>query len=993
MKYQSSSHNCSARLLIWLAACSLFCQPMQLLAAPASLKASAARYARKNFARADLSHQRENFGNLPLSFEANRGQAGAQVKFIARQREFTLALTPTSVMLGPVKMQFAGANAAPRLSGLNPLLGKNHYFLGNDQRLWHTDMPTYSKVEYKNLYPGIDLLFYGNQRQLEYDFIVAPGADPKTIKLNFHGAKSLRLDDCGDLILKTQTGELRQRKPFVYQEAGGVKREVASRFVLYGQTVKFALGAYDATKTLVIDPVLGYSTLLGGALLDAPEAITVDAQGNVYVTGSTTYQDLQGAGAEFPTTAGAVKSNAASNGAPADEGTYVFVSKLNPSGTALIYSAIIGGTRGVSLSPTESHLENRGLDIAVDPSGAVYVTGLTQSVNFPTTPGALQTRSVARSGINEAFVFRLNPTGAALDYSTLLGQGNAIGQAIAVNQAGEAWVTGYLSQRPAPNFRTTPNAWQPETRGATTTGFVAKLSVTADRLLYGSFLSSGSTESGTSIALDSAGAAYVTGWTSSSCVQPGSPAVQPFLTTDGAFQRDAGTGCASGGVTSYAFVTKFTADGEIVYSTLIPGAFGNAIAVDAAGSAYIGGKRLGALPFPVTSGAFQTQPPTTQFALSGFVTKLNPAGSNADYSTYFSGSVGSYGNLKLAVDSQGRACLTGSVSDSTFVATTQESPFGASQGAFVTRFNAAGSALDYSVVMGDRYSGGRGIGVDSAGSVYVAGATSAPAFPVTPGVFQEQRAGSYDAFILKMPTMPSVASVSAASFTGMSLANNSIVAAFGQSMASSIASAASTPLPVALAGSSVKIKDATGAEHIAPLFFVSPNQINYLVPAGVASGAATITVIKDSVAVSTGNALIALVAPGLFTANSDGRGVPAALALYVKADGSQRYTSAARYDDLSKSFVAAPIEVCADGEQAYLILFGTGLRHRSSLAAVGVKVADLDALVSYAGEQGGFAGLDQINVQLPRGLCGRGEVEVVMTVDGKPSNAVKIFIK
>lgn len=985
MNSQSTSRP-RTRLLMWLAVCSLLCQPMQLLGAAAPHKASATLKSGDKSVNADLSRQRENFGNLPLSFEANRGQAGEEVKFIARQREFTLALTPAGVMLGPIKMQFAGANVNQRLSGLNPLPGKSHYFLGNDPRLWRADVPTYGKVEYKNLYPGIDLLFYGDQKQVEYDFILAPGANPNPIKLNFRGAKNIRLDDQGNLILKTQTGELRQHKPFAYQEVGDVKREVASRFVLDGQTVKFALGAYDTTKPLVIDPVLSYSTLLGGSLLDTPEAMAVDAQGNVYVTGSTYYRNLRGTGADFPSTTGAIKSNGTP---PVDEGTYVFVSKLNPTGTALIYSAIIGGTKGFPDFPIPS-LANFAYGIAVDEAGAAYVTGFTNSLNFPTTSGVIQPTTASQYLIDEAFVFKLNPTGSALSYSTLLGQGDAGGRAIAVDHAGQVWVTGYARHR---FFPTTPDAWQPKPLGASQTGFVSKLNSTADRILYASYLSSGGADAPSGIALDAAGAAYVTGTTSSSCLRADLPAVAPFPTTDGAFQRDPGTGCVSGAATSYVFVTKFAADGAVVYSTLIRGASGNAIAADSTGAAYVAGKRAGGLSFPVTPGAFQTEPPAGLLSQSGIVTKLNSTGSGLVYSTYFSGSVGLFGNLKMAVDGQGRACLTGAVSDSTFVATTQDAPFGARRGAFVTRFNAAGSALDYSVVLGDTYTGGRGIAVGLNEDVYVTGTTSYAGFPVTPNAYQQQPAGDNDVFLLKLsPTRP-VTSVSAASYVGTTLASDSIVAAFGQEMTSATMVADATPLPTTLAGLTVKLRDALGAEHFAPLFFISPNQVNYLVPPEAASGAATVTVMKDGIAVSGGNIQIAPVAPGLFTADSSGRGLPTALALYVKPDGSQRYAPVAQFDAARSTFAAMPIEACSNGEEAYLILFGTGLRRRSSMAAVSVKLAGIDAPVIYAGEQGGFAGLDQINVQLPRSLCGRGEIDLKLTVDGTPANPVKVVIK
>jgi uncharacterized protein (TIGR03437 family) len=948
---------------------------------------------------------RELFGKLPLRFEANRGQAHAEVGFLARGVGYDLSLTPTAAVLEfhqarqvtkaqkdsrhtvtKLRMELAGANRKAHTSGAEPLPGRVGYFLGNDPRQWRADVPTYAKVHYEEVYPGIDLVYYGNQRQLEYDFVLAAGADPGAIRLQFSGARSLRINAAGDLVIATGAGELRQQRPYAYQEIEGERRTVTSRFVLEGQTVKFAIGAYDASQPLVIDPVLSYATLLGGALVDTPEAIAVDAQGNVYVTGSTYYRDLRGTGADFPTTAGAIRNNGQP---PIDNGTYVFVSKLNPSGTALIYSAIIGGTKGF-LSDGFVDLENRSFGIAVDEAGAAYVTGFTHSLNFPTTPGALQPTSSARLTIDEAFVFKLNPAGSALGYSTLLGEGDAGGQAIAVDRTGQAWVTGYARYRA---FPTTANAWQQRPQNINSAGFVAKLAASGGRLLYASYLSSGSLDTGLGIALDAVGAAYVTGWTMSSCLRPDSPPVTPFPTTTDAFQRDIGTGCVTGAATSYAFATKFAADGAVIYSTLIRGASGNAIAVDGTGAAYVAGRRVSGLPFPVTPGAFQTQPPAGSLAQSGFVTKLNPAGDGLVYSTYFSGSVGLFGNLKLAVDAQGRACLTGAVSDATFVATTQDEPFGTRRGAFVTRFNAVGTALDYSVVLGDTYTGGRGIAVDSHGEVYVTGTTSSPGFPVTSGAFQQRLAGDDDAFILKVTAMRPVASVSAASYLGTALAGDSIVAAFGQDMALMTVAATASPLPTTLGGVTVMVRDALGVELPAPLFFVSPGQINYLIPPEAASGAATVTVMKDGLTASGGGTQIAPVAPGLFTANSNGRGVPAALALYLKPDGSQRYAPAAQYDETSQSFVAVPLEVCVAGEQAYLVLFGTGLRHRSSLASVSAKVAGVEAPVIYAGAQGGLVGLDQINVQLPRGLCARGETEVALTVDGQPANVVKIFIK
>jgi hypothetical protein len=358
-----------------------------------------------------------------LEFRSESGQADPAIKFLARGTNFDLSLTATAAVLdlcqicqktntrkssparlvSRLRMELADANRTARITGAEPLPGRQGYFLGNDSRQWHNEVPTYAQVKYESVYPGIDLLYYGNQQQLEYDFVVAAKADPRAIGLRFAGARALRIDTDGDLVIATAAGGLRQQRPLAYQEIGGERRVIASRFVLDGQTVKFALGAYDTSQPLVIDPVLSYATLLGGALLDTPEAIVVDAQGNVYVTGSTYYRNLRGTGSDFPTTAGAIRNNGLP---PIDDGTYVFVSKLNPSGTTLLYSAIIGGTKGF-LSDGFVDLENRSFGLAVDAAGAAYVTGFTHSLNFPTTPGVVQPTSRARTSINARTPFRL----------------------------------------------------------------------------------------------------------------------------------------------------------------------------------------------------------------------------------------------------------------------------------------------------------------------------------------------------------------------------------------------------------------------------------------------------------------------------------------------------------------------------------------------------------------------------------------------------------
>jgi hypothetical protein len=326
------------------------------------------------------------------------------------------------------------------LSRLDELSGKANYLIGNDRKKWRTNVPLYAKVRYREVYPGVDLVYYGNQRQVEHDFIVAPGADPRSITLNLAGAEKLSLDPQGALVLAVKDGEVRFEKPRIYQEVDGARREISGGYVLKNaDNVGFQIATYDANKPLVIDPTLFYSTYLGGISNEVGLGIAVDSAGNAYVTGYTQSTTIP----TFPTTPGAFQTT---NGGNDD----VFVTKLNPTGSApLVYSTFLGGS-----------LNEFGQGIAVDSAGNAYVTGYTCSSNFPTTPSAFQT---ALQGICNAFVTKLNPTGSAPLYSTYLGGNNMdIGQGIAVDPAGNAYVTGDTKST---NFPTTPGAFQTTNRG------------------------------------------------------------------------------------------------------------------------------------------------------------------------------------------------------------------------------------------------------------------------------------------------------------------------------------------------------------------------------------------------------------------------------------------------------------------------------------------------------------------------------------------------
>src|SRR5947209_196297 len=458
---------------------------------------------------ATRSQLAKNYARQSLSFEANRGQTNSQVQFISRGSGYALFLTASEAVLdlrnqrskardqrpSSLRMKLVGANPESIARGLDELPGKRNYFIGNDPARWQRDVPVYSRVEYDEVYSGVNLVYYGRERQLEYDFLISPHADPNQIKLNFDGARNVRIDESGDLILQTANGEIRQRKPVVYQGADGTRREIAGHYVLRSTqnselktqnsyTVGFQIGDYDRSLPLVIDPVLVYSTYLGGTSDDFGSSIAVDSSGNVYVAGVTN-------SINFPTKT----PYQSSNGGTSD----IFITKLDSTGTNVIYSTYIGG-----------NLNDRGDGIAVDSSGNAYVVGRTDSLNFPTTQGALA--STYRGGDFDAVVLKLNPQGNNLVYSTYLGgsdNDSAIG--IAVDASGNAYVTGGTKSS---DFPTTASAYL-SSHTSDTAASLTNLNPSGSAILYSSYLGGSATDRGSGVAVDSSGNAYVVGYTSS----------------------------------------------------------------------------------------------------------------------------------------------------------------------------------------------------------------------------------------------------------------------------------------------------------------------------------------------------------------------------------------------------------------------------------------------------------------------------------------------
>jgi hypothetical protein len=696
---------------------------------------------------------RAAWGLLPLSFEPNQGQSHPEVQFLSRGNGYALFLTSTEAVLvlrAPgvpdggtvVRMELVGARRQAEARGLRRLPGRSSYFVGNDPQKWRTDVPTYARVEYRDVYPGIDLVYYGTQgRLLEYDFTVAPGADPTAIVLRFHGGDEVAIDADGHLALRGAGGGIRLHKPVAYQLVDGARKEVAAAYVLKGDAhVGFRVAAYDRSAPLIIDPVVtAYATFLGGNAIDQGFGIAVDAAGNAYVTGNTVSTD-------FPTTAGSVQPAMVA-------GTEAFVAKLNAAGTALIYSTYLGG-----------NLDDAGRGIALDSAGNVVITGFTTSFDFPVTAGAAQPTF---GGLTDAFVSKLNATGSVLLYSTYLGgAGVDIGLGVAVDGSGSAYVTGgtrpLLPTIVAPDFPTTVGAFQVLPGGGTCgadpcrDAFVTKFDSTG-AVVYSTLVGGGADDAGSSIAVDGAGNASLTGFTQS----------LNFPTTAGALQSTLlGT--------TDAFVTRLNPAGSaLLYSTYLGGSgvdTGNGIALDGSGVAYLTGTTASA-NFPTVGAGFPTAGAGFTGLGEAFVTKLVlAAGAVPIYSrSLLSQDVGT----GIAVDSAGNALITGTELRCS-VADAFGSCLAFNTDAFVVKVDPVGAIVFSLFLGGSRDDTGQAIAVDSAGNPYVTGDTTSADFPPTPSAFQTFLRGT-DAFVVKLVDVPATGVSSDGNGSGCFIAT----AAFG----------------------------------------------------------------------------------------------------------------------------------------------------------------------------------------------------------------------
>lgn len=692
------------------------------------------------------------YGKLPLRFEANQGQTDGQVKFLARGSGYSLYLTAAEAVLqlrgdkpddaktaATLRMKMVGAKPNPNVAGIDELPGKSNYFIGNDPNKWRTGVPSYAKVKYEQVYPGVDVVYYGTgQGQLEYDYIVGAGADPKGIKMAFEGADKLEVDGEGGLRLNVAGKQLQLRKPVLYQEKDGVKQEIAGGYVLGGPgEVGFEVAAYDAARPLVIDPVLAYSTFLGGTGHDGGLGIAVNPHGNAFITGKT-------ASLDFPT-----EPNLAKIGTGG--GFDAFVMKMNMSGSALIYSTYLGGSADEN---DQGGVLSYG-GIAIDSDGNAYVTGLTTSEDFPTTAFAIS-KPVNNGFVADAYVTKLDAAGS-LSYSTCLGlKGFDAGHAIAVDSLGQAYITGQDESGALPM----PNGFQPVhaagCKSGYKDGFVAKLDAAGSNLLYTTYFGGNSCNLGFGIAVDTAQNAYVTGETQST----------NFPVTFNAFDKTCGTDGACNPVNhvpiSDIFVTKIdtmkSGPGSLTYATYLGGSGEErfiynggpgGIAIDpSAKFIYVTGTTNSVNPadFPVTGGSLPNGPS------DAFVTKLDPSQLPANqlvYSTYLGGSGSDFGT-GIAVDINGNAYVTGSGSGD-FPVTPGMSAC-SDQGAFIVKMGAAGTIKYATCVSGSKDDAPYSIAVDPSGCAYATGFTYSSNFPVL-NAFQTAFAGGgappSDAFVTK----------------------------------------------------------------------------------------------------------------------------------------------------------------------------------------------------------------------------------------------------
>jgi uncharacterized protein (TIGR03437 family) len=878
---------------------------------------------------------------FPITFEANAGQTDPRVQFLSHHNGQTLFLTSSEAVFQSgrdiVRMRMIGSNPAARADGLGLQAVRSNYFQGPDPSSWRTNIPNYERVQFHEIYPGIDLVYRGGSSPVEYDWIVNPGADPSKILLKFEGAENIVIDTAGDLVLHTLSGVITHKKPSILQ----AMKSIAGRYaILPDSTVRLEIAAYDRSKPLIIDPVLTYSSFLGGSALDQGNAIAVDSTGAAYLGGTT-------GSSNFPTLP-------ARTGPPGQG----FITKVSPDGKSLIYSTYISGTSFIT-------------GLAVNSTGEVFVTGTTSSpTDFPTVNAFQPHQNKAPLFQDSAFVTKLSANGNALLYSTYLGGSqNDEGKAIAVDAAGSAYVAGDTG---SPDFPTVKPIQSKQ--ASSLDAFVTKLSPDGTTLVYSTYLGGDSGDKSFGIAVDPGGNAYVTGQTASSNY----PTLNAFQPTS---------------LFAAAFITKINPSGTaFVYSTYLGGngsgsTVGYAIAADSSGNAYIGGADSTNF-LPLRSLCFLCGGGT-----DGFVTKLTPSGSPL-YSAYLAGT--SLDKVMgIAVNSRGEPWVSGLTSSPNFPTTPDAIMKPQTQFAtqvFVSHLNSSGNTIIFSTCLAGTNSGddeGHAIALDANGDAYVTGMADSTDFPtVTP--FQKNKgttnAGPFDgdAFVLKItngPPLPVVGNVvNGASFQSGIAAN-----AWGTIQGANLSTVSDTwdksivngKLPTSLDNVTVMI-----GGQLAYLYYVSPEQINFVAP-NVSPGSQPV-IVTNSLGISTTfTATVTAFAPSFFTWPNN---QPVAT--------RQDFSWAVKNGTFSGTATVA----AKPGDT--LILWGTGFgpttpattagvltpgdRTYSTSALPAITINGVSATTYGAALAPGFAALYQVAIQVPSSLAD-GDWPVIARIGGAAS--------
>lgn len=871
------------------------------------------------------------FGKLPMYFKPSRAVSAYE----AHGLRYGLAVRPgqASIHLGraphraDLSVHYVNANPDAVLTPREQTSTFASEFAGRDRSHWRTHIPTYARIAESSIYPGIDLLYYGTGSALEYDFVVAPHGDPSRIRMRIEGASSLVLNRDGDLVMHTSAGDLVQRRPVVYQTIAGTRRTVEGAFrIAPNNEVSFKLGRYDRAQPLTIDPQISFGTFLGDYDDDEAYAVAVDNSGNVYVAGYTTSNDYGDAD--------------------------VLIASVNASGKSLNYIAQASNDFGFGGSG-----DDIAYGIAVDGYGSAVVVGSTSSSDFPVTDGSFQ--GTSPGGDYDGFILRMDPAGQNLVYCTYLGgTGDDEIWAVKLDALGNTYVTGDTDST---DFPVTPGAFQSQNAGGVD-GFIAKFDNGGNRV-WATYFGGNSDENSYAIAIDAAGNSYVTGFTDS-----------------GNFPlKNAARGTYTKG--DDAFVLKLNPAGtQVVYGTYLGSSGdeqGSAIAVDASGAAYIAGYTT-STGFPVTNGAYQTTYQGGDY--DTFAAKLSPDGGTLVYSTFI-GSHGADEAWGIAVDVAGNAYVVGDTDSDQFPVTgtpAQSSRKGGLEGT-ITEVNPQGTGLIYSSYLGG---GGddsvQAIALDAGGNAYLVGYTASSNFPVTSGSSQTTAGGgAADAFVVKysFPTIaPAVSTggvVNAGGFTANSpVAPGSIVSIFGSSFANAGVNATAVPLGTSLGSVSVNINGVA-----APLFFVSPTQINAQVPWSIQPGPATLTVTTPSGTSSSASFTVAGAAPGIFA--------------IVNQDNSPNTPS-------TPASAGSVITVYLTGIGAIDNPVDTGAAAPSSplsnaTARTTATINGVPATVQFIGLTPGSVALAQANVVVPPGVT--GDVPLQVVVGGVGSNNATVSVR